>query len=150
MGVSTQSTWDRTPISVFGTTASYLNTMKTIALLLLVCVAAASAQFGRQGHRLGGRTNTVGGVRAGPGFGPGPFTPVNYGPKVYGPGAKNSWALPPNPVLMQRALRIANQAGQNLLVFLDTDGSIEFRDRFGREAEVLHPLGFDLSELIEQ
>merc|ERR1712183_730349 len=119
--------------------------MKTI-VLVLVLVAVASAQFGgpHQGG-LGGLGGAAGRAAAGGLFGP----PKNYGPKVYGPGANNRFAFPPIPFLMQRALSIVNQV-PGALIFLDTTGEISFTDRFGREAEIIHPSGIDLSELIEQ
>merc|ERR1712168_236232 len=120
--------------------------MGTIALLF-VCVAVASAQLGG-----GGRGRNLGG---GGGFGRGgglnqvlcPFRPVNYGPKVYGPGANNPCARPANPLAMQRALRLANSR-PDILIFQDLDGSIEFRNRFGEEAE-LNLFGIDVQDLIE-
>lgn len=33
---------------------------------------------------------------------------TNWGNQVYGPGANNQFAFPPNPILMQRAIQIAN------------------------------------------
>merc|ERR1719187_2103900 len=123
--------------------------MKTI-VLVLVLVAAVSAQGGPRQGGFGGQGGVGGaGGRAGGGagglFGP----PKNYGPKVYGPGANNRFAIPPNPFLMQRALAIANQV-PGALIFLDNTGEISFTDRFGREADIIHPSGLDLSELIEQ
>ncbi|XP_064082830.1 H/ACA ribonucleoprotein complex subunit 1-like [Macrobrachium nipponense] len=125
--------------------------MKTIALVL-VLVAAASAQLGGgnfgggAGGNVAGGAGGAGGLTGGLGglFGP----PRNYGPKVYGPGANNRFALPPNPILMERALAIVNQV-PGALIFLDTNGEIKFTDRFGREADIVHPSGIDLSELIE-
>ncbi|XP_068207214.1 uncharacterized protein [Palaemon carinicauda] len=122
--------------------------MKIIALVL-VLVAAASAQLGGGAFNGGGLGGNQGaGAAAGGGlaglFGP----PRNWGPKVYGPGANNRFALPPNPLLMQRALAIAEQV-PGALIFLDTNGEIKFTDRFGREADIIHPSGLDLSELIE-
>ncbi|XP_042880324.1 uncharacterized protein LOC122258443 [Penaeus japonicus] len=105
--------------------------MKTLAILL-VCVALASAtRFG-----LGGQGQRPLQQRV-----------IDWGPKVYGPGAKNQFALQPNPLLMQRALQIAN-LDPNLLVYLDLDGTIEFRDRFGNEPEE-HPHRFDFTQLLD-
>ncbi|XP_027233227.1 uncharacterized protein [Penaeus vannamei] len=108
--------------------------MKTIALLL-ACVAVASAQ------RLG--PGGLGGV----GNFPTQTTVTNWGNQVYGPGANNRFAFPPNPILMRRAIQIAN-LDPNLFVYLDIDGSIEFRDRFGNEPEE-HPHRFDFTKLLE-
>merc|ERR1712183_423091 len=128
--------------------------MKTI-VLVLVLVAVASAQFGgphqgglgglggAAGRAAAGGAGVGGGVGTGAGglFGP----PKNYGPKVYGPGANNRFAFPPNAFLMQRTLSLVNQV-PGALIFLDTDGEISITDRFGREADIIHPLGFNLSE----
>lgn len=46
---------------------------------------------------------------ANPGF-------VDYGPKVYGMGAKNPLAFPPNPFVIQRAVAIANSVPNVLVV----------------------------------
>jgi len=125
--------------------------MKTIAILL-VCVAFASAQFGRTGRTSGGLGGGLGGGARGGAGGLNqvlcPFRPVNYGPKVYGPGANNPCARPANPIMMQRALRLANSRS-DILIFQDLDGSIEFRNRFGEEAEHLNLFGIDIQDLIE-
>ncbi|KAK7087026.1 hypothetical protein SK128_004605 [Halocaridina rubra] len=121
--------------------------MKTI-VLILVLVAAASAQLGGVGQT---GANSIGGAGAGRGAGglaslfP---QPRNWGPKVYGPGANNRFAFQPNPFQMERALAIANQV-PGALIFLDVNGEIKFTDRFGREADIIHPSGIDLGELIE-
>lgn len=124
--------------------------MKTI-MIVLVVVAAASAQLGGPrvgglggagrgaGRAVGGGTGGLGGL-----FGP----PRNWGPKVYGPGANNRFAFPPNTFQMERALAIVNQV-PGALIFLDTNGEISFTDRFGREADIIHPSGFDLGDLID-
>lgn len=67
-----------------------------------------------------GTPNTVGagagtgaaggtGAAANPGF-------IDYGPKVYGMGAKNPIALPPNPFIIQRAIQVANSVPNVLVV----------------------------------
>ncbi|XP_066950939.1 uncharacterized protein [Macrobrachium rosenbergii] len=124
----------------------------TFQALVLVLVAAASAQLAGGAGFGGGAGVGAGGAAAGGAaggglgglFGP----PRNYGPKVYGPGANNRFAIPPNPILIERALAIVNQV-PGALIFLDVNGEIKFTDRFGREADIIHPSGIDLSELIE-
>ncbi|XP_047470926.1 uncharacterized protein LOC125026489 [Penaeus chinensis] len=103
--------------------------MKTIALLL-ACVALASAQNLNLANRFPLQQRVT-----------------NWGNQVYGPGANNQFAFPPNPILMQRAIQIAN-LDPNLFVYLDVDGTIEFRDRFGNEPEE-QPHRFDFTQLLE-
>ncbi|KAK3852329.1 hypothetical protein Pcinc_041082 [Petrolisthes cinctipes] len=51
------------------------------------------------------------------------YEPINYGPKVYGQGALNRWALPPNPLSMSRALAFVERF-PGALVRLDLDGEL--------------------------
>lgn len=117
--------------------------MKTLAILL-VLVAAASAlrvmapHVGQARNQLGGGSAT-----AGAGAGAAARQPVNYGPKVYGPGANNLWALPPNPFTIQRAVAIAN-AVPNVLVRLDTNGEVVLTNTYGQEVEVQDSFGRDI------
>lgn len=67
---------------------------------------AGGAQGGAAGAAGAG---AAGGAAAGPGF-------IDYGPKVYGVGAKNRFALPPNPFVIQRALAVANSVPNVLVV----------------------------------
>ncbi|MCL4165802.1 UNVERIFIED_CONTAM: hypothetical protein GTU68_007053 [Idotea baltica] len=77
-------------------------------------------------------------------------TPVNpYGPKAYGPGLNNPYALPPNQFLMQRALSFAN-AQPGLLVRVEVNGEITLTDRFGKEVDALYDkFGNDLTEIYD-
>lgn len=98
--------------------------------ILLVTVAAATAlqvsapltaTFGASpqavanpgapaaGAGVGNPGAAAGGAAANPGF-------IDYGPKVYGMGAKNPIALPPNPFSIQRAVAIANSVPNVLVV----------------------------------
>ena len=67
---------------------------------------AANTQGAAAGGAAGGAT---GGAAANLGF-------VDYGAKVYGMGAKNQFALPPNPFIIQRAVAIANSLPNVLVV----------------------------------
>jgi len=70
--------------------------------------------------------------------------PVNpYGPKVFGMGLNNPWALPPNPLLMQRALSVLNST-PGALLRVDTDGSLQFTDRFGQDVDITDNFGNEL------
>ena len=71
--------------------------------------AAAPAAAGAGAAAAGGAAAGAAGGAAGPGF-------VDYGPKVYGLGAKNQFALPPNPFLIQRAVAVANSVPNVLVV----------------------------------
>ncbi|XP_045120806.1 uncharacterized protein LOC123510079 [Portunus trituberculatus] len=119
--------------------------MKTLAILLLavstataLTVVAPFNAFGAQGRSAGGALGAGGatGGAVGAGGAAAPPTPVNYGPKVYGAGANNIYAMPPHPFVMQRAVAIANSI-PNLLVRLDIDGEVTLTNQFGQDVDQL-------------
>lgn len=70
--------------------------------------------------------------------------PVNpYGPRVFGMGLNNPWALAPNPILIQSALQVLNQT-PGALLRVDTDGSLQFTDRFGQDVDITDRFGNEL------
>ncbi|XP_050692801.1 uncharacterized protein LOC126983766 [Eriocheir sinensis] len=124
--------------------------MKSLAILLVTVAAASalqvsapvSASFGAgtpgaaAGVGVGQPGAAAGGAAANPGF-------VDYGPKVYGMGAKNPLALPPNPFVIQRALAVANSV-PNVLVRLDLNGEITLTNQFGQEVDVVDAFGREI------
>lgn len=104
--------------------------MHIFQVFVLATLAVASAQFMPQraspnrffrGNQGGGMVGggVSGGMVGGGGFGRGGIQsqgvnnwerflpePINYGPKVYGPGALNRYAIQPSPFEMRRALSL--------------------------------------------
>jgi len=72
----------------------------------------------------------------------------DWGPKAYGMGLNNPCAIPPNPLLMQRAIALTQRV-PNTLVRVDPNGEIELTDRFGKEAKVIDAFGRDLTDALE-
>merc|ERR1719154_557228 len=66
----------------------------------------------------------------------------NWGPKAYGPGLNNQWAVPVNPIRMQYMLNIANSM-PGTLVRVETNGEIEFTNQFGQERDFENPFELD-------
>merc|ERR1719234_1057495 len=116
---------------------------------------------GGSGNRFTGRSQpsfrTSGGAT---GFGGPSFNPCariermyagqrkDYGPKAWGLGLNNPCALPPHPILMDRAIALSNQV-PGTLIKVDPNGEIELTDRFGREANVIDVWGRDLTDGLE-
>ncbi|KAK8378390.1 hypothetical protein O3P69_011105 [Scylla paramamosain] len=125
--------------------------MRTLAILLLAVSTTTAAlrvvapfnafgagHTGAAGGAAGGGAGAAGGAAGGAvggaGGAPAAPTPVNYGPKVYGAGANNLFAMPPNPFIIQRAVTIANHV-PNVLVRLDIDGEVTLTNQFGQEID---------------
>jgi len=117
--------------------------MKFFAVIAAVCVGAATAM-----PQMGGAFDaTAGAAPAATGTGMGAATGAgglglqwgntkDYGPKAYGPGLNNPWAVPVNEFQMQTMLQMADQF-PHLLVRAETDGELSFTNRFGMEVD--HP-----------
>jgi len=117
--------------------------MKFFAVIAAVCVGAATAmpQMGAFDATAGmapsagaAATGTTAGAGAAGGLAWG--NTRNWGPKAYGPGLNNAWAVPVNPIQMQSMLNLADQF-PHLLVRADVDGDLSFTNRFGMEVD--HP-----------
>lgn len=112
--------------------------MKFFAVIAAVCVGAATA-MPQMGGAFDAPTATGTGMGAATAGGLGGLQWGNtkdYGPKAYGPGLNNPWAVPVNEFQMQNMLRMAEQF-PHLLVRAETDGELSFTNRFGMEVD--HP-----------
>jgi len=115
--------------------------MKFFAAITLACVGAATAAP-QMGLGAGAGTQMGFGAPAGnamAGTGMGAASPAwgntrNWGPKAYGPGLNNPWAVPVNPMQMNSMVKIA-ESFPNLLVRVETDGEMSFTDRYGMEVD---------------
>lgn len=96
-------------------------------LLAFVSVAVALATTGHGTGAAGAGTNGAAAAAGATGTGAAGaaagglgvfrgFEPINYGPKVYGPGALNRWAMQPDPFVMAQALAFVNQMPGTLIV----------------------------------
>lgn len=76
----------------------------------LINTGPAGPSFRQDPAGLGAAVDPTAGAVAG-------ATPGNpWGPKAYGMGLNNPWALPPNPFLMRRALALINSVPGALVV----------------------------------
>jgi len=123
--------------------------MKFFAVIAAVCVGAASAmpQMGGGAFDATAGMAPSAGATAGAAAATGPAAAAGglglswgntkaYGPKAYGPGLNNPWAVPVNEFQMQSMLNLAEQF-PHLLVRADVDGELSFTNRFGMEVD--HP-----------
>jgi len=119
--------------------------MKIFAVIAATFLGAATAM-----PQMGGAFDATAGGAAATGTGMGAATggmagmgglqwgnTRDWGPKAYGPGLNNPWAVPVNDFQMQTMLNMANQF-PNLLVRAETDGELSFTNQFGMEVD--HPL----------
>ncbi|KAK4296165.1 hypothetical protein Pmani_031326 [Petrolisthes manimaculis] len=130
--------------------------MKNLVFVLAAAVTVASAQFMQQqaaspntfqgGNQGVGFGRSVGGVGGGGNMRGNTNwerllpEPINYGPKVYGPGAMNRYAIQPNPFQMRRALNLV-QNNPNAFVRVEMDGDIELTNQHGMELTARGPFG---------
>ncbi|XP_071534986.1 uncharacterized protein [Panulirus ornatus] len=110
--------------------------MKTFILFLTVMGVVSAQQLPNTLNQNAGApaATPVGGAAAGPA----PAQP-NWGPRAYGPGLNNIYALPPHPLVMQRAIQIANNF--DALVRVDVDGDVTLTDKFGQEVDIVDSFG---------
>ncbi|KAK4296166.1 hypothetical protein Pmani_031327 [Petrolisthes manimaculis] len=116
-----------------GTAATATATATGTAGPQLPAVCLGNGLGGVQGG-LGGQQAALGGVQT---------QPINWGPKVYGRGANNINAIPPQIFQMCNALRFVNSR-PNVLIRLSLVGEIEITDQFGQETEIRDALGREL------
>ena len=116
--------------------------MKTAIVFMLIVGVAVAQLGGAPAPGNAGVASAAGGAATG-------NRPVNpYGPRVYGMGLNNPWALPPSPFVMQRALALLNTV-PGALLRVDVDGDITFTNQFGQEVDIVDNFGNELSEHFE-
>ncbi|KAA0187115.1 hypothetical protein HAZT_HAZT009228 [Hyalella azteca] len=71
-----------------------------------------------------------------------------WGPRAYGMGLNNPWAIPVNPFLMRRALALVNSV-PGALVRVDVDGEVAITNQFGQEVDILDGFGNEVTELFD-
>ncbi|KAK4296164.1 hypothetical protein Pmani_031325 [Petrolisthes manimaculis] len=116
-----------------GTAATATATATAPAGPQLPAVCLGNGLGGVQGG-LVGQQAALGGVQT---------QPINWGPKVYGRGANNINAIPPQIFQMCNALRFVNSR-PNVLIRLDLNGKIEVTDQFGEEYEQRDQFGREI------
>jgi len=120
--------------------------MKIFAAIVAVCIGTATAMpqmggafdatgaMGAATGAMGAATGAMGAATAG-GLAWG--NTRDWGPKAYGPGLNNPWAVPVNSFQMESMLNLA-ETSPHLLVRADVDGELSFTNKFGMEVD--HPL----------
>jgi len=96
-------------------------------------MGAASGAMGAATGAMGAATGAMGAATGGLAWG----NTRDWGPKAYGPGLNNPWAVPVNPFQMESMLNLA-ETSPHLLVRADVDGELSFTNKFGMEVD--HPL----------
>jgi len=97
-----------------------------------VARARELAARGLPNPHAGGGARTIAAI---PGLGFGIGVEGNpYGPKAYGMGLNNPWAIRPNPWQMEWALEVT-KTFPNTLVRVDVDGEVAITDRYGKEID---------------
>ncbi|KAF2360679.1 hypothetical protein FHG87_008575 [Trinorchestia longiramus] len=128
-----------------------MKTAVIFALMVGVAVAQLSGPAvgpGGPGPSAGGPGPSVGGAAGPAAGGAAPRTGNPWGPRAYGMGLNNPWALPPNPFMMQRAVALVNQV-PGALVRVDVDGSISITNQFGQEVDIVDNFGNEISEMFD-
>jgi len=132
--------------SSFSTNTNYLIMKVTAVLAALLGVAAAFPQLHTAPvDQLGaapapagaaGQARQIQGGLGGMGGFPGIGVQGNpFGPKFYGMGLNNAWAIHPNPLEVAQAKHVTSLF-PNTLARVDPDGEITYTNQFGMEIDL--------------